>query len=114
MIDTQSLTTLIIQTLADNKGQDIIELDISGHSNLADRILVCTATSNRHAKTLGDKAWVAAKRAGIQPIGQEGNDDSGWTLLDLDTLIVHIMLAETREYYQLEDLWSLRPNSSKD
>jgi ribosome-associated protein len=112
MIDTQSLTDIVVQTLDDNKGQAIIEMDISEHSDLAERMVVCTATSGRHAKTLADKAWVAAKHAGVKPIGQEGDDASGWILLDLDLVIVHVMLAETREYYQLEDLWCLKPNIS--
>lgn len=110
MIETQALTDLVIQTLDDNKGQAIIEMDINEQSDLAERMIVCTATSGRHAKTLADKAWVAAKEAGIKPIGQEGDDISGWILLDLDLIIVHVMLADTREYYQLEDLWCLKPN----
>lgn len=109
MIDTQSLADIVTSTLDDSKGQSIIEMDISEHSDIAERMVVCTATSGRHAKTLADKAWVAAKDAGVKPIGQEGDDTSGWILLDLDFVIVHIMLAETRDYYKLEDLWCLSP-----
>jgi ribosome-associated protein len=110
MIDTQSLTQLIIGTLEDSKALSIVEMDISEHSDLAERMIVCSATSGRHAKTLADKAWVAAKNAGTVPIGQEGDDASGWILLDLDVVIVHVMLADIREYYKLEDLWSLSPD----
>jgi ribosome-associated protein len=109
MIDTQSLTELLVSTLDESKGLSIVEMDIRKHSDFAERMIVCTATSGRHAKTLADKAWVAAKNAGVKPIGQEGDDVSGWILLDLDIVIVHIMLADTREYYQLEELWSLSP-----
>jgi ribosome-associated protein len=110
MIDTQSLTDLIVKTLEDNKAQSIVEMDISEHSDLAERMIVCTGTSGRHAKTLAEKTWVASKEIGIIPIGQEGEDSSGWILLDLGSVIVHVMLAETRDYYNLEDLWSLTPS----
>ncbi len=109
MIDTQSLTQLVITTLDDSKAQSIVEMDVSEHSDLAESMVVCTATSGRHAKTLADKVWVASKNAGVIPIGQEGDDASGWILLDLSSVIVHIMLADTRDYYKLEDLWSLSP-----
>lgn len=108
-INSQSLTDLIVKTLNDNKGHAIVEMDISEQSDLTERMIVCTATSGRHAKTLADKAWIAAKEVGIRPIGQEGDDVSGWILLDLDFIIVHVMLSETRDYYRLEDLWCLSP-----
>ena len=114
MIDTDSLTQLIVATLDDTKGRDIVAIDISQKSDLVDRMIVCTATSGRHAKTLADKAWVTAKQAGITPIGQEGDDASGWILLDLDIIMVHIMTAEMRDYYQMEDLWKLTPGQDGD
>jgi ribosome-associated protein len=107
MVDTQSLTEQLIHTLDENKGLSITAIDIREHSDLAEHMIVCTAASGRHAKTLADKAWVAAKQAGVKPIGQEGDDSSGWILLDLDRVIIHIMLADARKYYQLEDLWNL-------
>ena len=112
MIDSQALSSLVATTLDDYKAQDIVEMDISAVSSLTDRMIVCTATSGRHAKSLADKAWVAAKEAGVTPIGQEGDDVSGWFLLDLDAVIVHIMLADKRDYYQIEDLWKLTPGES--
>ena len=114
MIDTASLTELLIATLDDNKGSAIVEVNTTIHNTLCERMLVCTATSNRHAKTLASKAWVAAKQAGVAPLGQEGDDDSGWSLLDLDTVIVHVMTAEVREYYQLEELWCKTPDQHID
>ena len=110
-MDTQSLTQLVVATLEDNKGQSIVELDITGQSDLVDRMVVVSATSKRHAKTLAEKVWVATKQAGLRPLGQEGDDESGWILLDLDHIIVHVMLPDVRDYYEIEELWCAKPET---
>ena len=71
-------------------------------------MVVCTATSNRHAISVADKLITAVKAVGIRPFNSiEDQNETGWILVDLLDIVVHIMLAETREFYSLEKLWTV-------
>ena len=114
MSELSSLTQSVIDTLTEFKGQQIVELDVRQTSSVAETMIVCSATSNRHASTLADRVWIASKQLGIQPIGREGNDGNEWVLLDFGDLIVHIMLPAVREHYDLESLWCHSPSDNSD
>lgn len=106
-MELDQLTHLVIHTLDDNKANDIQELDITGLTDIADRMVICSALSSRHIDALRDKVVVAVKSEGQRPLGVDGDSASGWVLIDLQDVIVHIMLPETREFYSLEKLWSM-------
>ncbi|MBL4647580.1 MAG: ribosome silencing factor [Gammaproteobacteria bacterium] len=95
-----------IEILNENKALDICSLDVSQLSSMTENMVICTATSNRHGKSLANKLVEKAKDMGNQPLGVEGLDEASWILIDLNNVIVHIMLADTRKYYQLEKLWT--------
>lgn len=100
------LTKLVLDTLDDNKAVNVAELDVSEMTDVFDTMVVCSATSSRHAKTLADKVIVAVKKNGHPPLSVQGDDLGEWVLIDLVDIVVHIMLPEVREFYSLERLWS--------
>ncbi|OOS05394.1 ribosome-associated protein [Moraxella cuniculi DSM 21768] len=104
---------LIIETLDDLKAKNITTLEIEHLTEVAERIIICDATSKRHVKALADKLGAATKAAGLAPLGREGDKDSDWTLVDLGSVVVHIMTPQAREFYDLEGLWS-SPEALKD
>ncbi|VEG12407.1 ribosome silencing factor [Moraxella cuniculi] len=104
---------LIIETLDDLKAKNITTLEIEHLTEVAERIIICDATSKRHVKALADKLGAATKAAGLAPLGREGDKDSDWTLVDLGSVVVHIMTPQAREFYDLEGLW-LSPEALKD
>ena len=106
-MNTDDLTKHATSVLEDFKAQDISVMDVTHLTDVTDSIIVCTATSNRHGRTLADKLQRAAKDQGIPLIGIEGEDDGQWILVDLGDIVVHIMLNEMREQYSLEKLWSV-------
>lgn len=112
--DTAAFVKTMIDTLTEHKGEAICELDLKGITDVAEFVVVCSATSNRHASTLADYCWVAAKSMGIEPLGKEGTDDNEWILLDFGHVIVHVMLHKVRDYYNLEDMWCLKPAQHED
>ncbi|MFW5910583.1 MAG: ribosome silencing factor [Thiohalospira sp.] len=97
----------IIQTaLDDRKAKDVQTLDVSERSGFADYFVIATGTSDRHVGSIADHLQEEVKHAGFQPSGVEGADGGDWILLDLGGVIVHVMRAETRAFYNLEELWS--------
>ncbi len=104
MIALDKLIKIIEETLAQFKATDILTLNLTGKSNMADAMIVCTGTSARHARTLANVLLSTLKAQKVVPLGIEGLD-SQWILIDLNTLIVHITLPKAREYYRLERLW---------
>jgi len=94
-----------ISSLDSNKAQDILNLDIQKISTYADNMIIASATSSRHAKSLLDKLVFDIKSKDIDIIGIEGKAESGWVLVDCGDLVIHIMQKDIREFYDLEGLW---------
>ncbi|UTW44252.1 ribosome silencing factor [bacterium SCSIO 12696] len=107
---SQGLQELVIDALEGVKAKDVVTLDVSGLSDVMDTMIVASGTSNRHVKALADNVTHEAKAAGFQPLGVEGADRAEWVLVDLGDVVVHIMLPATRVFYDLEKLWSMRPD----
>ncbi len=106
-MQTKDLLKMVESVLDDRKGQEITVLDVIGKTSVTDYMVIVTATSQRHAKSLADYVLVEVKENGVKPLGVEGQQSSDWVLLDLGDIILHVMTAEARDFYQLEKLWSI-------
>lgn len=103
------LTQLAIDALEDLKGVDIKVIDVRRLTPIADTMIVCTGTSNRHVKSLAGSVIEKSKHSGHQPSGVEGMEMGEWVLVNLGEVIVHVMQLQARAFYQLEKLWDLPP-----
>ena len=108
-MNAEQLSTLVNAALADMKAQNVVNLDVGGMTSIADRIIVASGTSSRHVKSLADTVIERAKQNGVKPLGVEGDATAEWVLVDLGDVIVHVMTPATRQYYDLERLWSVSP-----
>jgi len=108
------LLEIVIAALQDVKGVDIRVIDVRGLTSITDRMVIVSGTSTRHIKALAENVVLEAKRHGFAALGVEGEDSTGWILVDLSDVVVHIMMPETRDFYALEKLWSVgdRDNAS--
>ncbi len=84
-------------------------LDTGKVSTIADYFVIATAESERQAKAMVDEIEKKMKAHRKLPLSVEGEINSGWVLLDYGSVIVHIFNPGTRDYYDLEDLWSNAP-----
>ena len=101
----EQLRDLVTAALEDFKAIDIQHLDVSGQNPLTDMFVIASGSSVRHIKSMADNLIVKAKEAGVQPLGVEGDRQAEWVLVDLNDIIVHLMLPQTRAFYNLEKLW---------
>jgi ribosome-associated protein len=108
------LKDLVMQALEDVKGQDVVCLDVSGQTDIADFMIVASGGTNRQVKALVNNVVEEAKKSGVMPIGVEGQDPGDWVLVDLADVIVHVMVPKVREYYDLERLWSMTPVKNEE
>ncbi|MCB8946303.1 MAG: ribosome silencing factor [Ardenticatenaceae bacterium] len=105
-MESLELAHLLVDTIIDKKGNNLVLLDIREQAIFADYFLICNGDNIRQLQALADSIAEDAKhKASILPIGVEGNALSGWILVDFGDLVVHLFAPEKRTYYNLEDLW---------
>lgn len=111
-MNTIDIKQIALTALEDLKGIDIVAIDVRGLTTITDTMIICTGRSNRHTKSLAENVVTEAKKAKWKFIQQEGQKEGEWIIVDLGDVVVHIMQAEMREFYSLEDLWEVHANSN--
>ena len=107
----KQLQELIHTSIEDLKGLDITSLDVTELSDVMDRLIIATGSSNRHVKSIANNVIEEAKKEAHRPIGVEGMEAGEWVLVDYGDIVVHIMQQATRDFYALEKLWSMEPTN---
>ena len=100
------LKTIILNTLDSNKALDIVSIDLTGKSSIADYMIIASGTSSRHIQALSEQVVDKIKLSGIKNCKVEGSDSSDWKLIDGIDIIIHIFNPEKRKFYELEKMWS--------
>lgn len=99
------LQAFVLDKIEDMKARDIQVVDVKGKSPVTDVMIVCTGTSKTHVKSISNHLYLEAKSHDIYVMGVEGTEESEWVLVDMGGVVVHIMQQQTRDMYQLEQLW---------
>jgi ribosome-associated protein len=114
-MDIRKLQRVIVDALEDVKGQDIQVFNTTALSDMFDRVVVASGTSNRQTRALASSVVEKVKAAGGSVVSMEGEDAGEWVLVDCGDAVVHILQPAIRDYYNLEEIWggkSVRLKSS--
>jgi ribosome-associated protein len=95
----------MVEWLKDKKGRDIVVLDLSDASPVAEAMVIVTAQGARHAKTLADWLLKNLAESGQAYLGMEGYREANWVLVDCNDVLVHIFQEDSRRFYNLDGLW---------
>ena len=100
------ITKKIHKVLSDNKAKDITKINLEKKSSIADFMIICSGTSNRHVISLSNYLVQALKNENLNTLNVEGIRNGDWVLVDAGDIIVHLFWSEVREYYGLEKMWA--------
>jgi ribosome-associated protein len=100
------LSQIIVDGLEDAKAEDIVSIDLSGRTTLADRMIIASGRSSVHVGAIADRVVKACREAGYPSPKVEGMPLCDWVLLDAQNAIVHVFRPDVRRFYNLEKMWS--------
>ncbi|MBL0731839.1 MAG: ribosome silencing factor [Desulfosarcina sp.] len=96
---------VFVKAALGRKAQDLVVLDISRLTSIADAFIICSGRSNRQVAAIAEFIHVELKKQGIKPLSIEGMQAGHWIVLDYGHVIIHVFHQPVREFYDLEGLW---------
>jgi ribosome-associated protein len=112
-MDIRKLQRAIVDGLEDVKAQNIQVFNTEHLSPLFERVIVASGTSNRQTRALASSVREAVKKAGLDVLRTEGEDNGEWIIVDCGAAVVHVMQPTIRDYYHLEEIWGDKPVNLK-
>lgn len=101
-----AILSLILAELDENKAEEVVTINLSGKTDIADAMVVASGRSARHVGALAEKIAKRLKEAGMGRARMEGAPACDWVLIDAEDVIVHLFRPEVRKFYNLERIWS--------
>ena len=88
------------------KAEDVVTIDLTGKTSIADAMVVSSGRSNRHVGSVADSVIEGLEKSGVRGIRVEGKRNCDWVLIDAGDVIVHVFRPEVRAFYDLEKMWA--------
>ena len=107
--DAAQLARHLVDVASDKKASDVVLLNVSELTTIADYFVICSGTSERQVQGIAEAILEAGKAEARRPLGVEGASAGRWILVDFGDVIAHVFAPEEREYYKLERLWGDAP-----
>lgn len=101
---------LMVEAADAVKAEDIVALDVRGLTIITDYFIICTGKSSIQIRAIADRIEEKLRNAGERKLRMEGRQEATWILMDYGDVVAHVMSAEQRDFYRLEDLWSQAPS----
>lgn len=103
------LLSLILTSLAEDKAEDIVAIDLAGKSEMADHMVIASGRSTRQVSAIAEHLVDRLKADLDRLCRVEGKETGDWVLIDCGDAVVHVFRPEVREFYQLEKMWAQAP-----
>ena len=97
---------IVIDRLDDMKAENVVTIDLTGKTSIADCLVVASGRSNRHVGSIADDVVEHLKKAGLSGIRVEGQPHCDWVVIDTGDMMVHVFRPEVRDFYNLEKMWT--------
>ena len=97
---------LIRESLDDDKGEEIVVIDLNGRNAFTDYMVIGTGRSSRQVAAMAEHLVEKLKAAGMRDLSLEGMRTAEWVLLDAGDVVVHLFKPETRSFYNIEKMWA--------
>ncbi len=111
----KKLLGLIEKSLDDDKAEDIVVIDLSGKSSIADFMVIATGRSQRQLGAMARHVGEKLNAVGIKGVGVEGAKQGDWVLIDGGDVVVHLFRPDVRRLYNLEKMWGMHlPDSGHE
>ncbi|MBV0913682.1 ribosome silencing factor [Anianabacter salinae] len=110
---SEELLEHIVQSLEDDKAEDIVSISLRGKSEMADYMVICSGRSSRQVASMSEKLSDRLKQDFGRSCKIEGKESGDWVLIDVGDAIVHIFRPEVRDFYQLEKMWMTPAEAAK-
>ena len=104
-MELNQLVATAIEALEDVKARDIKIFNTEKLTDQFERVIIASGSSNRQTRALAYAVSSAVKEAGGEVLGIEGGDTGEWVLVDLGTVVVHVLQPNVRDYYNIEEIW---------
>ncbi|THD85691.1 ribosome silencing factor [Aliigemmobacter aestuarii] len=102
---SEELLARVLQSLEDDKAEEVVQIDLRGRSDMADYMVICSGRSSRQVAAIAEKLADRLKQDFGLLCKMEGKETGDWVLIDSGDVIVHVFRPEVREFYQLEKMW---------
>lgn len=104
-LETDEIARKIVDAALNKQASNILLLDLKGVCTFADYFVICTGESERQLQAICNEIDEILAALHLPLRRYQGTPDSGWLILDLDSIVVHVFLPEQRAFYALEDMW---------
>ena len=108
----QDVLDLVLQSLDDDKAEEVVQIDLRGRSSVADYMVICSGRSSRQVAAISEKLLERLKERFRLTARSEGKETGDWVLIDTGDVVVHVFRPEVREFYQLERMWQVPPGKA--
>ncbi|MDF3414777.1 ribosome silencing factor [Sulfitobacter sp. M57] len=105
MTTSNAVLAAILNSLEEDKAEDIVQIDLRGKTEIGDHMIICSGRSSRQVSAISEKLAQKVKDDFGRSPKIEGKDIGDWVLIDTGDVIVHVFRPEVREFYQLEKMW---------
>lgn len=109
MSDKNPMLPMLLKSLEDIQAIDIKTIDVREQTTITDFMVIVSGRASRHVKAIAQKVMEDMKHAGITALSSTGIESGDWALVDFGDIILHVMQPDSRQFYNLEELWEEHP-----